>query len=389
MNNNKICIYAICKNEMNFINKWLDSMDEADYVVILDTGSTDGTYEFLLKDSRVTRVEQKIINPWRFDVARNESMKLIPEDANILVSVDIDELFDPGWADVLRVNWDNSKHKLAWYKYAWRHDEAGNPIKVFRYEKIHSRDNWKWIYPIHENLTYTGEQLTIENVLDVFDMVYLHHYMDDSKSRGSYLELLELRKKEWPNELQTSIYLIQEYLHSNEFLKCLQEGEEALEKFKDVINDDVKSSVYLFMGDSCQGLNLIEFAQHAYKKAIEFGPKYVEQYVALATIALNKNQYQEAISILQDCLTNATQYYVFFTRGVQCSELTIYDLLSVAYFNFGDLDNAFLYISKALMLQPENEQLKNNYKIITEAITKTLTTKTNNSINRVGSPYEL
>lgn len=38
-------------------------MSEADYIVVLDTGSTDGTYEKLKKDSRVTLVKQEIITP--------------------------------------------------------------------------------------------------------------------------------------------------------------------------------------------------------------------------------------------------------------------------------------------------------------------------------------
>ena len=71
-------------------------MSEADYIVVLDTGSTDGTYEKLKEDSRVTIVKQEVITPWRFDVARNKSMELIPEDADILVCTDFDELFEPG-----------------------------------------------------------------------------------------------------------------------------------------------------------------------------------------------------------------------------------------------------------------------------------------------------
>ena len=71
-------------------------MSEADYIVVLDTGSTDGTYEKLKEDSRVTVVKQEVITPWRFDIARNKSMELIPEDADILVCTDFDELFEPG-----------------------------------------------------------------------------------------------------------------------------------------------------------------------------------------------------------------------------------------------------------------------------------------------------
>ena len=56
----KVCVYAICKNEMKFLDKWLNSMSEADCVVVLDTGSTDGSYEFLKNDPRCTRVEQSM-----------------------------------------------------------------------------------------------------------------------------------------------------------------------------------------------------------------------------------------------------------------------------------------------------------------------------------------
>ena len=34
---NKICVYAICKNESQFVDRWVDSMQEADEIVVLDT----------------------------------------------------------------------------------------------------------------------------------------------------------------------------------------------------------------------------------------------------------------------------------------------------------------------------------------------------------------
>lgn len=41
----KICVYAIAKNEEQFVDRWMDSMREADWVCVLDTGSTDRTVE--------------------------------------------------------------------------------------------------------------------------------------------------------------------------------------------------------------------------------------------------------------------------------------------------------------------------------------------------------
>lgn len=69
-------------------------MQEADAIVVLDTGSTDGTVSKL--KARGVKVETKAIDPWRFDVARNESLKLVPDDCNILVCTDLDESFEPG-----------------------------------------------------------------------------------------------------------------------------------------------------------------------------------------------------------------------------------------------------------------------------------------------------
>ena len=77
----------------------MDSMSEADDICVLDTGSTDDTAEKLR--ARGAHVEQKLISPWRFDIARNESLKLIPKDADICCCIDLDEQFRSGWCEKL------------------------------------------------------------------------------------------------------------------------------------------------------------------------------------------------------------------------------------------------------------------------------------------------
>lgn len=146
---NKVCVYAISKNESKFVDAWYESMKEADSIVVLDTGSTDDTVE-KLKSHGIT-VVTKIINPWRFDIARNEAMNLVPEDCNILVSTDLDEVLEPGWADILREKWIDGVHERAEYKYSWSHLEDGSSGRIFAYNKIHSK-NWIWKYPVHELL---------------------------------------------------------------------------------------------------------------------------------------------------------------------------------------------------------------------------------------------
>ena len=36
----RVCVYAICKNEGKFVERWMRSMAEADEIYVLDTGPT-------------------------------------------------------------------------------------------------------------------------------------------------------------------------------------------------------------------------------------------------------------------------------------------------------------------------------------------------------------
>ena len=62
---NKICVYAIAKNEIKFLKRWYNSVKEADYICLLDTGSTDGTFEEAKKLGIIA--EQRHYSSFRFD----------------------------------------------------------------------------------------------------------------------------------------------------------------------------------------------------------------------------------------------------------------------------------------------------------------------------------
>ena len=72
--------------------------EEADGIVVLDTGSTDGTAEFFESCEKV-QLYREDIQPWRFDTARNRSLDHVPQDADICVCIDLDEVLHPGWRE--------------------------------------------------------------------------------------------------------------------------------------------------------------------------------------------------------------------------------------------------------------------------------------------------
>ena len=129
----KICVYAISKNEEKFVKRWTESMKEADEIYVLDTGSTDNTVK-ILKENNV-HVKIREIIPWRFDVARNESLNLVPLDTDICVCTDLDEVFEKGWRKRLEEAWQKDTTR-ARYTYNWSLDKNNIPKVTFYTEKI-------------------------------------------------------------------------------------------------------------------------------------------------------------------------------------------------------------------------------------------------------------
>ena len=124
----KIVVYAIAKNEAQFARRWMESMGEADEIVVLDTGSTDGTPALLRELG--AQVTEETITPWRFDTARNRSLELVDEDADICVCTDLDEVFHPGWRALLEKAW-RPGYSQAVYRYTWNFRPDGSEGVVF------------------------------------------------------------------------------------------------------------------------------------------------------------------------------------------------------------------------------------------------------------------
>jgi len=74
----KIAVYAISKNEEQFVQRFCESAKDADLILIADTGSTDNTQALAINCGAV--VHEICVSPWRFDKARDTALALIPRD---------------------------------------------------------------------------------------------------------------------------------------------------------------------------------------------------------------------------------------------------------------------------------------------------------------------
>lgn len=355
MDNIKICVYAICKNESKFIKKWLNSVKEADYICVLDTGSTDNSVE-LLKEANVILGEKKFAN-FRFDEARNESLKLIPDDTDVCISIDLDEVLLPGWKEAIKKVWQKDTTRLR-YIYNWSLDEFDNPQVSFYQDKIHSLKGYKWVNPVHEILSYqNGEEHFVTT-----DELIINHYPDATKSRGSYLFLLELSIKEDPENDRNTHYLGREYMYYRKWDKAIETLKKHL-TLKRAVWKDERSASMRFIARSYLGLNDETNAIYWYKEAAKEAPHLRDPLVELALLYYQKEDWKEVIKYCNEALNIPINYKTYINEVFSFDE-TIDDLLSLAYYNTNQLDKAIEHAKKALEINPNNERIKNNLQIM-------------------------
>ena len=349
----KVCVYAITKNEEKFVKRWYESMSEADEIYVLDTGSTDNTVN-LLKECGVN-VTIKKIEPWRFDVARNLSLDLVPNDTDICVCTDLDEVFVSGWRENLEKIWENNTRVR--YNYNWSFDQHNNPAVNFYIEKIHARHGYKWTHPVHEVLSCDFVEKSITT-----DSITLNHYPDSTKSRSSYLPLLELSVKEDPEDDRNMHYLGREYMYYGKYNECIDTLIKHLSLKKATWKDE-RSASMRFIARSYLNLSRIEEARMWYTKAINETPYLREPLVELAFLEYRNNNYEQVIKLCNKAL-NIKKMYKSYINEPWCWDATVDDLLSIAYLEVNDKEQALEHVKQAIEKDPNNERLLNNKRLM-------------------------
>lgn len=353
----KICVYAISKNESSFVSRWVESMKEADEIYVLDTGSQDDTVEKL--ERLGVHVIQKEIVPWRFDVARNESLKMVPEDTDICVCTDLDELFDEGWRDVLENLWLSQSITRLRYLYHWSFDEYGNPATTFHINKIHSRVGYIWKHPVHEVLEPENSFFETEVITNE---IVLNHYPDKNKSRGSYLPLLEMSILEDPDDDRNMHYLGREYMFYGKWNEAITTLHRYLNLPKATWKDERCASMrFLARCYAYQGF--YEEAELWYQKAMKEAPYLREGYLEMAFLKYTLKEYKEAYQYVQDALLISERSSSYINEPFAW-DYHVYDLLSILCFQLHYENESLMYAKKAFDMNPNDLRLQKNVEVI-------------------------
>ena len=347
----RVAVYAIAKDEEQFVERWAESAEDADYRMILDTGSTDGTVEAARRLGIDTAVQA--FDPWRFDVARNRALDLLPKDVDYCIALDLDEVLIPGWREELE-----KAHAEGWtrprYRYTWSWTAEGAPGLVYGGDKIHTRDHYRWKHPVHEVcLRDDGRETQGWTGLEI------HHHPDPTKSRSSYAPLLEQAVAEDPEDDRNAFYLGREYCYAGRTAEAAVMLKRYLSLPRAVWHAE-RSRAMIY-------LSTIEDARTWLLRAAAEAPGRREPWVALA------QHFYEAADWV-GCLWAAQQAQKIVEKPLDylCEDWAWndrpWDLGAIAAHHLGLYDEAVRQGEVALSIDPDDPRLVNNLGFYKEAV---------------------
>jgi glycosyltransferase involved in cell wall biosynthesis len=352
----KAAIYTIALNERQFVDKWYESAKDADYLLIADTGSTDGTVE-RARELGINVVQIKV-TPWRFDDARNAALAALPEDIDMCVSLDMDEVISSGWKKILSDAWGRGVNRPR-YKHIWSWNEDGTPGLEFSYDHIHGRKGFRWRHPVHECIYSYG----IEEKQEWLEGIETHHHPDPTKSRSQYLPLLAMSVKEDPYNDRNAFYYGRELYFYGRFMEAAQELKRHLE-LPTAHWAPERAASMRFIGKSLPAESEIWF-----RKAIEQAPGRREPYVDLAKLYYERQDWEKCLEVTHEALSIKEKPLEYLCEA-EAWGAAPHDYAAIAAYWLGNYDLAVTHARSAVLIEPDNQRMKTNLVFCETALAK-------------------
>ena len=342
-----LTVYAICKDEINNVERFLNSFIKADYLCILDTGSTDGTWEYLQEAQNKYSnliIDQKIISPWRYDKARNESMTLIPKETDIFFMADLDEeIKEDNWVGEVKGAWD-PLFSRGMYDYYRDLDDQGNILRTIKEYRIHNREWVRWINIVHEAIVKEdGEKRFFMESCNPMNIKVWHY---SKHKETNYCELCEQDLLEYPDDWTMRLQLAIEY-------EVLKDNESAVKHYNYILAHHENNLQDFEIARCFNGIARYHYNKKNYKQAEQFFLEgrlacfyFADNYIEAMEMFFNTQQYEKAIDLgeiaLERCkeaqwcgnydINNYYAYYIIGLSHLQLSQfIPAIGFLEIAY----------------------------------------------------------
>lgn len=339
----RVAVYTIAKNEEQFVQRWHDSSRQADKLFILDTGSTDNTVA--VAESLGITVKTLAIDPWRFDVARNAALEMVPDEFDMCIALDMDEILIEGWRDhIEQAILDKVTRPRYEYTWSWDGDEPG---LVYGGDKIHARHGFTWRHPVHEVLVCDDVEV------QGWCGLKIHHHPDSSKSRGQYFPLLQLAVAEDPEDDRNSHYLAREFFFHGMLNEAATEFRRHLSLARSQWLPERSASMrYLAKCEPAM-------REHWLLRAAAECPDRREAWVDLAQLYYEHSSWAACLSVAERAVGIRDKPLEYLCDPVAWGA-TPYDLAAVSAYHLGLFDLSLYYGSEAAQMSPHDQRLLTN-----------------------------
>lgn len=346
----KICVYAISKNEEKFVERFCESAKQADLILITDTGSTDNTVEVAKKCGAV--VHEICVTPFRFDLARNASLALLPKDLDVCVMMDMDEVLEEGWREEIEKLWVPGTTRMQ-YVFDWGQGH------LFNAAKIHARHGYFWHHPCHE---YPVVDARIQEVLVATPKLLISHYPDASKSRGQYLDLLALSIKEDPHCPRNAFYFARELYYYGQWDEAIKQLDRYL-ALPGATWYHERCYAMRTKGLCFEAKGDIANAESWMLKAAAEAPDTREPWLLLADLYRKLGRWAECYAMAKRALSLTMRELVYTCEPASWG-MRPYDLASLGAWYIGLHEEALELNAKAMEFEPNDERLKANQELM-------------------------
>jgi glycosyltransferase involved in cell wall biosynthesis len=354
----KVAVYTIALNEAHFIERWYESVKDADYVLIADTGSDDNTAGIAKKFG--INVVQISVQPWRFDNARNAALAYLPADIDYCIALDMDEVLLGSWRQELEKALEQEVTRPR-YKYTWSWKDELETVPDLQYggDKVHKRHGYRWKHPVHEVIVPDR----IEEKHEWFDFE-IHHHPDLSKPRSQYLPLLELAVREDPWDDRNAHYYARELFFNGKLKDAFLEFRRHI-SLPSANWAPERASSMRYMAKCVVGKERESWLKQATKEA----PNHREAWVDLALHYYDEKKWKDCYNAAKKSLRIYQKPLEYLVEDFAWGHVP-FDLAALSAYHIGLQDEAILYGKKAVEASPDNQRLKMNLKLYEDAIIK-------------------
>jgi putative sulfotransferase len=329
----------ITRNDLPKLRELLAQLADLDQVVVVDTGSRDGTRAHVRKLGPPYELHEFQWRPrpaghgpddWGFAAARNESFRHLTTthalwlDSDDIVVTLVDGRRIVSSPEALAIGLRGLAQKspdvdVFLMDYLYQADEFGNPVSVVGKERLLKRSTgWSWRFPIHEIVFPQTKENKDVIAVKVQDIAVVHrpHDVESSLRRNSpmlrtWLRQIEKISSTADSDLARARFLVgRTFYGQNEFMKTARWMlTQYLGKHPHLSPED-KWEGWMEVARSLVGAGDVDGARHAALQAIGICPRFADAYILLADIkSQNGERPADILKLLEVAESCANESY--------------------------------------------------------------------------------